>query len=89
MKNEQTKPQIPSSLLYEDAENKIFGAVNGAHHQNSIPFYLLEGILTNILHQVREQAEAERENARRTYQKQMEEYEKAEEEKEAEKEGDS
>lgn len=88
MKNEQTIPPIPSALLYEDAEDKIFGAVNSAAKQNGIPFYLLEGILTNILHQVRAQAEAERENARQTYKKQMEEYEKAMEEKEKEGEQD-
>lgn len=80
MKDQKTvKPRIPSVLLHEYAENKIFNAVNEAAHQ--IPFYQIEGILTNILHQVREHAKAEREAAARSYAKQLEEYNKEQEAK--------
>ena len=78
----KNKPRIPLALLHEDAENKIFNAVNESAKVNKIPFFLLEGILTNILHQVREQAKVERENATRAYEKQMEEYNKEQAEEE-------
>ena len=65
----------PFCLEYDEAENKIFSAVDESAKVNKIPFYLLEGILTNILHQVRENAKAEKANAARSYEKQMKEYE--------------
>ena len=82
MNGKKTKPSVPFALLHEDAENKIFDAVNESAKVNKIPFFLLEGILTNILHQVREQAQAERENAAKLYEKQLAEYEESEKEDE-------
>ena len=70
----QTKPKKPLPLLYEEAGNRIFEAVNEA--ANEVPFFLLEGILCNLLHQVREKAKAEKVNAEMTYKKQIEEYNK-------------
>lgn len=77
----QTKPQKPFALRKAEAETEIFNAVNEA--AKTIPFCSLEDILTNLLHQVRAQANNEREIARRDYEKQMEEYNKAEKEGEA------
>ena len=71
---EQTKPKKPLPLLYEEAGNRIFEAVNEA--AKDVPFFLLEGILCNLLHQVREKADLEKVNAEMTYKKQIEEYEK-------------
>ena len=68
------QPEIPFALRHEMAENTIFNAVSES--AKSVPFFLLEGILTNILHQVREQAKVERANAVATYNEQMEEYKK-------------
>ncbi len=79
-----SKPPIPPVLLHEGAEENIFNAVSEA--AKVIPFYQIEEILTNILHQVRAQAENERTRARQTYKQQMEEYEK-ESEKEGEEDG--
>lgn len=76
MSTSNNKPSIPFVLRYDSAEEKIFSAINESAKVEKIPFYLLEGILTNILHQVREQATAERENAARLYEQQMEEYNK-------------
>lgn len=73
------KPNKPFALRYESAENKIFSAISESVREDKVPFYLLEGILTNILHQVREQANIERENASKTYRKQLEEYKKGSE----------
>lgn len=90
MKN-QTQPKKPFVLQYEEAEKDIFNAVSKSAKVNGVPFYLLEGILTNLLHQVREQAKIERDNAERLYEKELEEYESAEkeaEEKETESEVD-
>ena len=70
-----SKPNKPFCLEYDEAENKIFSAVDESAKVNKIPFYLLEGILTNLLHQVRENAKAEKANAARSYEKQMKEYE--------------
>lgn len=82
----EKKPILPLCLRHEEAENKIFNAVNES--AKIIPFYQIEGILTNLLHQVREQANAERDKAARLYEKQLEEYNKAIKTEEAESEGD-
>lgn len=66
------KPNKPFLLRHEEAENTIFDAVDESAKQ--VPFYLLEGILTNILHQVRAKAKEERDNALRDYDKQLQEY---------------
>ena len=71
----QTQPKKPLAMLHEEAETIIFNAIKKA--AALLPFYLLESILTNLLHQVREQAEAERLKAKKLYEKQMEEYEKS------------
>lgn len=68
------EPKKPFCLEYTEAENKIFNAIQESVTVNKIPFYLLEGILTNILHQVRENAKTEKENASIIYLKQMQEY---------------
>ena len=68
-------PRKPTVLLHEEAESNIFEAVKES--ARIIPFYQIEGILTNILHQVRAQANVERENAARLYEKQLAEYEEA------------
>lgn len=78
MSASNNKPTIPFALCYENAENRIFNAVSES--ANEIPFYMLEGMLTNILHQVREKAKEERENARMLYEKQMAEYNESEKE---------
>ena len=76
----QPKPKKPFALLYDEAGDKIFNAVSEA--AEDVPFFLLEGILCNLLHQVREKANTEKVNAEFTYKKQIEEYNKAEAEKE-------
>ena len=78
----QTQPKKPLAMLHEEAETIIFNAIKTA--AALLPFYLLENILTNLLHQVREQAKAERSNAERLYEKQMEDYEKSLNESESE-----
>jgi hypothetical protein len=72
------QPKKPLCLTYDDAENRIFYAVSESAKE--IPFFMLEGILTNLLHQVREKAKTERENACMLYEKQLEEAKKLEEE---------
>lgn len=72
MSKDQTPPRKPSVLLHEEAENEIFRAVSES--AKIIPYYQLEGILTNLLHQVREKANVERDNALRLYEKQLAEY---------------
>lgn len=81
---QQTKPSIPFVLLHEEAGNKIFNAVNEAASVYKIPFCAIEQILTNILHQIREQTNIELEQAKQAYQKQLEEYNKAQEAEKAE-----
>lgn len=80
MRNEQ--PQKPLALRLEEAGNTIFNAVNMA--ANEVPFYLIDGILVNILHQVREQAKAEKDKAAQLYEKQLAEYIEAEKKAESE-----
>lgn len=79
MEQKKAKPQIPFALRYEEADKKIFNAVNESAKVNRIPYYLLEEILVNILHQVRENAQIELENERALYEKQLAEYEEQKE----------
>lgn len=76
---ENNKPVKPFVLQKEEAENGIFNAVNEA--AKTIPWCSLEDILTNLLHQVRAQAENERVIARQSYDKAIEEYNAKEAEK--------
>lgn len=78
-----TKPIKPYVLRKEEAEHDIFNAVKES--AQTIPWCTVEDILTNILHQVREQAERERAIALQSYKEELAEYEK-EYEKEAVKE---
>ena len=73
MTKDMTKPKKPFCLEYDEAEGEIFSAVDEA--AKKIPFYLIEGILTNILHQVRANAKAEKVSAAKSYEKQIKEYE--------------
>lgn len=75
----QNSPEKPFSLKYDEAENGIFCAVTEAARQ--IPFYLIEGMLTNILHQVREKARIERDTEKALFEKQLKEFNETEEEK--------
>lgn len=77
-----TKPIKPYVLRKEDAERDIFNAVNDS--AKTIPWCTVEDILTNILHQVRAQAEKERAIAKQSYDKELAEFNKAEEEAEEE-----
>lgn len=70
------QPKKPFCLTYEGAEDRIFYAVSKSAEE--IPFFMLEGILTNILHQVREKAKEERDNARMLYEKQLAEFNEGE-----------
>jgi hypothetical protein len=70
MDNQQ--PNKPFSLCYDEAEDRIFYAVSESARE--IPFFLIEGMLTNILHQVREKARAEREAQKSLYEQQLKEY---------------
>jgi hypothetical protein len=74
------QPKKPFCFTYDEAEDRIFYAVSKSAEE--VPFFMLEGILTNILHQVREKANAERENARMLYEKQIAEYNEKEEKEE-------
>lgn len=76
------KPIKPYVLRKEEAERDIFNAVNDS--AKTIPWCTVEDILTNILHQVRAQAEKERAIAKQSYDKELAEFNKVE--KEAEKE---
>lgn len=74
----EKKPILPLCMRLDEAEVKIFNAINES--AKIIPFYQIEGILTNLLHQVREQADAERDRAASIYEKQLQEYNNAERE---------
>lgn len=75
---ENNKPTRPFCLEYGEAESEICNAINKAINVNKIPCFLLEGILTNLLHQTKEQAKIERANAAKSYGEQMAEYNKGE-----------
>lgn len=75
----KAEPIRPFCLEYADAKNEVFAAVNGAMQKHNVPLFLMENILSEALHQVREGAKAEIQTASESYQAQMEEFKKSEE----------
>ncbi len=73
MENKQIEK--PFTLEYANAKNKIVNAVNEAMHVNKIPCFLLESIISDILHQVEAGANEERGSAKAAYEKQLAEKE--------------
>lgn len=73
----KTEPIRPFCLEYADAKNEVFGVINAAMQKHNVPLFLMENILTEALHQVREGAKAEIQNATDSYQKQMDEFNKS------------
>ena len=72
----KAEPIRPFCLEYADAKNEVFAAVNGAMQKHNVPLFLMENILSEALHQVREGAKTEIQNATDSYQKQMDEFNK-------------
>ena len=72
----KTEPIRPFCFEYADAKAEVFAAVNGAMQKHNVPLFLMENILSEALHQVREGAKAEIQNATDSYQKQMDEFNK-------------
>ena len=72
----ENKPIRPFSMEYAEAKRNISNAINEAIQLHGVPCYMLEDILLNNLHQVREGAKAERENALIKYNQQLKEAEK-------------
>lgn len=76
-KSKATPPARPFRLEYEDAKREIFSAVSTAAERHNIPYFLLDGIITEVLYQVKDGARDEKTNAEIIYQKQLSEYEKS------------
>ena len=57
----------PLVLEYAEAESEISGVINKVISRNTIPLFVLENLLANILRQVSAGARAELENAARQY----------------------
>lgn len=72
----KTEPIRPFCLEYADAKAEVFATINAAMQKHNVPLFLMENILTEALHQVREGAKAEIQNATDSYQKQMDEFNK-------------
>lgn len=77
MKTQTTQPSRPFRLEYEDAKREIFSAVSTAAERHNIPYFLLDGIITEVLYQIKDGARDEKTNAEIIYQKQLSEYEKS------------
>ena len=50
---------IPLSILLENGRTKILGAINTAINDSKLPAFLVEGIITEALSQVRSQKNIE------------------------------
>lgn len=70
-------PARPFALEYEDAKKEIFLAVSTAAKKHNIPYFLLDGIITEVLYQVKDGARDEQTNAEISYRRQLTEYEKS------------
>ncbi len=76
----KTPPARPFRLEYEDAKTEIFSAISGAAKRHNIPYFLLDGIITEVLYQVKDGARDEAHDAEFIYQRQLEQYNKEKEE---------
>lgn len=76
LKEHQTQPKRPFCMEYELAKSDIFKAINKAIEERSIPMFLVEGIVSEALHQVKEGARIEVGNAKKDYERQCAEYER-------------
>lgn len=70
-------PTRPFRLEFEDAKREIFSAVSTAAERHNIPYFLLDGIITEVLYQIKDGARDEKTNAEMIYQRQLSEYEKS------------
>lgn len=59
MEKNEKKEQIPLSILMENTKGKMTAAVNQSIEESGLPAYLIEGILTGILAEVRNQKNLE------------------------------
>ena len=69
-------PARPFALEYEDAKKEIFSAVNVASKRHNVPYFLLEGIIAEVLYQVKDVAREEARNAELLSAKQLGDVEK-------------
>lgn len=67
-------PQKLLCLELEEARQEIFTAVSDIANTHNIPFFLLEGVIFEILTQVKEGKRKEVDAAQQLYQKQLNEY---------------
>lgn len=80
MEKSKTPPARPFRLEYEDAKTEIFSAITDAAKKHNIPYFILDGIITEVLYQVKDGARDEARDAQFIYQKQLEQYYKEKEE---------
>lgn len=73
-------PSKPFRLEYEEAKQEIFSAVIRSAKTHNIPYFLLDGIITEILYQVKDGARDEKLTAEHIYRTQLDEYEKSKQE---------
>lgn len=73
-KTKHIPPARPFRLEYEDAKEEIFLAVSTAAKKHNIPYFLLDGIITEVLYQVKDGARDEKTNAEIVYHRQLTEY---------------
>lgn len=75
MKEKQPKSTLPFLAEYTNAKNKIVNAVNEAMTVHKIPCYLLESVISDILHQIESGAKLERERTMKEYEQQQQKTE--------------
>lgn len=76
---DSTKPKEPISLRHYKAKKLLYDAVKEANQIYGIPYFLIEDIMAELFHQVKDNARTERENSLREYDKQIEEYNREQE----------
>lgn len=63
---ENIKIEVPFEVKFQSAKNDIFATINAAY-SNGVPFYLIEVIVSDILHQVQLGSKIEVEQAAKNY----------------------
>lgn len=79
---QKTPPERPFRLEFEDAKSEIFTSISEIAKRHNIPYFLLDGIITEVLYQVKDGAREESRTAEFIYQKQLEQYREENQEKE-------
>lgn len=77
MEIKETQPIRPLCLRIKDAKTEIFASITNSAQKNSIPYSILELIVSDALYQIQIGTKNEMEQAKQIYEQQLAELQKS------------